>query len=98
MFHAELRVDLDTGQGPQPPLVDGNGDPRQPQAMLRWSNNGGKTWSNEHWRPCGFAGEYGTFVRWQRLGYGRRRVYEFVVTDPIPWAINDAFLRTAGAQ
>jgi len=25
-----------------------------PQAMLRWSNDGGSTWSNEHWTSIGF--------------------------------------------
>lgn len=92
-FHAEMKVDFNVGSGPQPPLTDGNGNPRPPQAMLRWSNNSGNTWSNEHIRGCGMAGEYDTFVRWQRLGYGRRRVYELVVTDPIAWSITDAYLR-----
>jgi hypothetical protein len=26
-----------------------------PQVMLRWSDDGGHTWSNEHWRPMGPA-------------------------------------------
>ncbi len=30
-----------------------------PQAMLRWSDDGGHTWSNEHWRSMGRIGEYG---------------------------------------
>src|SRR6185437_5937974 len=93
VFHSELKVDFNVGQGPQPPLTDGDGKPRPPQAMLRWSNNSGSTWSNEHIRGCGMAGEYDTFVRWQRLGYGRRRVYELTVSDPVFWAITDAYLR-----
>lgn len=98
VYHSELRVNLNAGNGPQPPFTDGNGNPRAPQAMLRWSNDAGSTWSNQHVRPCGFAGEYGTFVRWERLGYGRRRVYEFSVTDPIPWAITDAYLTLGAGQ
>ena len=43
-------------------------------------------------RDCGFAGQYGTFVRWKRLGYARRRVFELSMTDPIPWSITDAYL------
>ena len=39
-----------------------------PQYMLRWSDDGGHTWSNEHWRSGGGYGEYGTRVRWLRLG------------------------------
>lgn len=93
MYHAELTVDFDTGQGPQPPLLDGSGSPRPPQAMLRWSDNRGKTWSNEHVQGCGMAGQYNTRVIWRRLGQSRYRVYELSVSDPIPWAITDAYLR-----
>jgi len=95
VFYSEMFLDLDTGLGPQPPLVDGNGDPRAPEIIMRWSDNGGKTWSNDHTRPCGQAGEYGTIVRFQRLGQGRRRLWEFVVTDPIAWTINDGFVEAA---
>jgi hypothetical protein len=28
-------------------------DPLDPQVMLRWSDDGGHTWSNEHWRSMG---------------------------------------------
>ena len=95
VFHAELTVDFDTGQGPQPPLLDGAGAPRAPQAMLRWSDDRGKTWSNEHVRDCGFAGEYKTRVIWRRLGQSRYRVYELSFSDPAPLAIVDAYLRVA---
>lgn len=94
IFFAELRIMFNTGQGPQPPLTDGSGNPRPPQAILRWSDDHGSTWSNQHVANCGSAGQYGTYVRWQRLGQTRYgRVYELSVTDPIPWAIVDAFLR-----
>lgn len=95
IYHAELIVDFATGLGPQPPLVDGDGNPRPPQAMLRWSNNRGSTWSNQHIANCGFAGEYNTRVIWRRLGRSRYRVYELSVTDPIPWAIVDAYLEAS---
>jgi len=92
VYHSQLVVDVATGLGPQPPFVDGDGNPRPPQAMLRWSNDGGNTWSNQHIANCGFAGEYSTRVIWRRLGRARRRVYEFSVSDPIPWSIVDAYL------
>lgn len=94
IYHQALTIDMDTGLGLQPPLLDGMNNPRAPQAMLRWSNDSGKTWSNEHWIECGMAGEYATRVVWRRLGRGRKRVYEFVVTDPIPWSIKAAYLQT----
>ncbi len=93
VYHAELTVDFATGLGPQPPLTDGDGNPRPPQAMLRWSNNRGSTWSNQHIANCGFAGEYNTRVIWRRLGRSRYRVYELTVSDPIPWTIIDAYLK-----
>lgn len=92
VYHSELRVDFDTGLGPQPPLLGPGNEPRAPQAMLQISNDGGKTWGPEHWRECGMAGETMTFVRWKRLGQSRRRVYRLVVTDPIQWSIVDAYL------
>jgi hypothetical protein len=95
IYHTDLTVDFGVGLGPQPPLLDGNGNPRPPQAMLRWSDNRGSTWSNEHIANCGFAGEYNTRVIWRRLGRSRYRVYEVTVSDPIPWTIVDAYLRTA---
>jgi hypothetical protein len=95
VYHSELTVDFATGLGPQPPLLDGDGNPRPPQAMLRWSNNRGSTWSNQHIANCGFAGEYNTRVIWRRLGRSRYRVYEVSVSDPVSWTIVDAYLKTA---
>lgn len=91
-FH-ELEVVMDVGDGPMPPLLDGAGKARGPQAMLRWSNDGGRTWGNEHWVDVGQAGDYNARTRWLRMGRARDRVYELVVTDPIPWQIIEADLR-----
>lgn len=92
-FHADLTVDFDTGLGPQPPLTDGSGNPRAPQAMLRWSDDRGRSWSNEHWVGLGMAGQYQTRAQWRRLGRSRYRVYEVTISDPIPVVIVDAYLR-----
>lgn len=63
-----------------------------PQVMLRISNDGGKTWITEQWRSAGKTGEFHRRVRWNRLGMGRRRVFEVIVTDPIPWKITGAYV------
>ena len=66
-----------------------------PQAMLRWSDDGGHTWSNEHWASMGKIGEYGKRVIWRRLGMTtklRDRVYEISGTDPVKIAIMGAEL------
>lgn len=66
-----------------------------PQVMLRWSDDGGHTWSNEHWRSMGEVGQYGRRVIWRRLGMTlklRDRVYELSGTDPVKIAIMGAEL------
>lgn len=95
IYHAQITIDFETGLGPQPPLVDGNNAPRPPQAILQWSDDRGKTWSNERILNLGFSGEYRVRAVARRLGRSRYRVYRIVVTDPIPVTIVDAYLRAA---
>jgi len=66
-----------------------------PKFMLRWSDDGGHTWSNEHWASGGAVGQYSSRVVWRRLGMTlklRDRVYEVSGTDPIQIAIMAAEL------
>jgi hypothetical protein len=66
-----------------------------PQVMLRWSDDGGHTWSNEHWAGIGKIGEYYRRVFFRRLGMTlklRDRVYELSGTDPVKIAIVGAEL------
>ena len=84
-----LQVDCESGVG----LNTGQGN--NPQMMLRWSDDGGHTWSNEHWMSVGKIGEYYRRVIWRRLGMTlklRDRVYEVSGTDPVKLAIMDAEL------
>jgi len=84
-----LQLDCETGVG----LNDGQGS--DPAVMLRWSDDGGHTWSNEHWRSMGKIGEYGYRTIWRRLGMTekiRDRVYEVSGTDPVKIAIMGAEL------
>lgn len=64
-----------------------------PQAMLRWSNDGGSTWSSEHWTSIGKIGKYKNRAIWRRLGMARDRVFEVVVSDPINAVIISANLK-----
>lgn len=87
--HHSLQLDAETGVG----LVVGQGN--QPEAMLRWSDDGGHTWSNEHWQSMGAIGQYGYRTIWRRLGMTlklRDRVYEVSGTDPVKIAIMGAEL------
>jgi hypothetical protein len=67
----------------------------EPQVMLRWSDDGGHTWSSEYWRNMGPIGATQTRVIWRRLGAtmkSRDRVYEVSGTDPVIVAIMGAEL------
>jgi len=86
IFHHALQIDLETGVG----LVTGEGS--DPQLMLRWSDDGGETWSDEHWTSAGRMGEYQTRAVWMRLGRSRDRVYETTVTSPVAWSLLSAVL------
>jgi len=70
-----------------------------PKTMLRWSDDGGHTWSNEHWSPMGKIGVYQQRVFWRRLGMTlklRDRIYEVSGTDPVKIAIMGAELHLSG--
>jgi hypothetical protein len=67
----ECGVGLATGQG------------SDPQVMLQFSNDGGRTWSSEKWRGLGVAGEFKRRTRWNRLGQARDRIYRYAISDPV---------------
>lgn len=66
-----------------------------PQAMLRWSNDGGSTWSKEYWVSIGAMGKYKNRAIWRRLGMARDRIFEVVVTDPVNAVIVSANLKAS---
>jgi hypothetical protein len=68
-----------------------------PQIMLRWSDNGGKTWSNTYYLSIGYLGEYDLRVIKRMLGRARKRVWEVSWTDPVPIRFNDAVLKAKPA-
>jgi hypothetical protein len=84
-----LQLDIESGVG----LNLGQGS--DPEVMLRWSDDGGHTYSNEHWAKIGKIGEYYKRVFWRRLGMTlklRDRVYELSGTDPVKITIMGAEL------
>jgi len=84
-----LQLDCESGVG----LVTGQGS--DPEIMLRWSDDGGHTWSNEHLSKVGKIGQYYRRVFWRRLGMTlklRDRVYEISQTDPVKTVIVGAEL------
>ena len=90
-----MQLDCETGVG----LVTGQGE--NPQVMLRWSDDGGHTWSNEHWKSMGRIGRFGYRTIWRRLGATlkiRDRVYEVSGTDPVRIYIMGAELLLSGTR
>lgn len=90
-----LQLDCETGVG----LNTGLGS--DPQVMLRWSDDGGHTWSNEHWKSMGAIGKFGKRTIWRRLGATmkiRDRVYEVSGTDPVRIYIMGAELLLSGTN
>ena len=75
---SSLQIEFTPGVG----LQSGQGE--TPEAMLRWSDDGGFTWSNEHWRSIGAAGVTLNRAIWRRLGGPRDRVFEVNFSDPTP--------------
>ena len=77
----KMGVGEQTGQG-----VD-------PQAMLRISKDGGRTWGAEQWQSIGKAGDFLARAKWARLGMARDWVFEVTVTDPVDAEIVSATLK-----
>jgi len=83
-FYA-LEIEFEAGVG-----LSGGVQGEDPQAMLDWSDDGGHTWSNEHWVNIGKIGEYTKRAIWRQLGISRNRIYRLTVSDSIKWVIIDA--------
>lgn len=77
MRHSRLELVFEQGVG----LSTGQGS--DPQVMLRWSNDGGRTWSNWVNRSLGAMGSFRTHATWNRLGQATDRVYEYAISDPV---------------
>lgn len=62
--------------------------------VLRYSNDGGHTWSNELWRDLGAMGEYQKRVYWHRLGItsGQPRVYELSGSANVKTVLISAYI------
>jgi hypothetical protein len=86
LIHNKLEIDFDAGRG----LAVGQGS--DPFCILRYSDDGGITWSSEKWRSIGKIGEYTRRAVWRRLGVARERVYELAISEPIKTVVTGAYL------
>lgn len=62
----------------------GTGDATtNPQVMMQFSDDLGRTWSNERWAGIGKVGQYGKRAQWRKQGLvTRNRVYRFKASAP----------------
>lgn len=86
VFCSQLQIEFTPGVGLQ------TGQGQNPQVMLRWSDDGGFTWSNEHYASIGAAGKTRNRAVWRALGHARDRVWEASISDPVPRNIIGATL------
>jgi hypothetical protein len=99
-FFDELQIQFQPGVGLTGTTTPLNTETvgANPQAMLRWSNDGGSTWSNEHWVTIGKTGKYKNRAIWRRLGWSRDRVFEVTVSDPVKAVVVSANLKATEGE
>jgi hypothetical protein len=78
--YSSLRLGMGVGVGTS------TGQGANPKMMMRYSDDGGHTWSNEMQAAVGPIGAFNQTVEWHRLGstrYEQGRVFEISATDPV---------------
>ena len=85
VFFQELQIDMETGVGA--------GAVANPQAVLSWSDDGGRSWSSDRVGIMGATGEYAARVIWRRLGRSRARVFRLTISDAVKRVITGAYLK-----
>jgi hypothetical protein len=87
VFYSRFQVDMETGVGISSTEESPDYDDTQgydPQMKMRYSNDGGYTWSNFLLGGIGKIGERLKRVIWNRLGSARDRVFEISISEPVP--------------
>lgn len=91
--HARVDLDMIRGVG----LNSANTNAASPVVELRYSDNGGKSWSTWRSRGLGEIGEYEKPIRFRKLGQAgaQGRTYHIRSTSPVIRGLIDAHLWTA---
>jgi hypothetical protein len=80
-----LILDAEAGVG----LITGQGS--DPQVMMRYSVDGGRTWSSDLWRSLGAIGQPEYKPAWTNLGMGYDWVFELSCSDPVSFSLFNLF-------
>jgi hypothetical protein len=93
LFASRLEIFVQPGIGlsGDPATIQG----ANPLLMLRYSGDGGRTWSNELTASTGLIGDAEARVVFDSLGSGRAWVPEITATDPVNWVILGADIEVA---
>lgn len=86
VFVHKVEIDVESGLG----LVEGQ-QGEDPIIMFDWSDDKGKTFSNELRSSAGQIGEYFKRVVFWRLGHTRGRINRIRMTDPVRWVVTGAY-------
>ena len=81
LYFQWFQVDMQTGVGL---ATDSNPNNIDPVMNLRWSDDGGHTYSTEISCSVGKIGEYRARARWNRLGRSRARIWEVSIMANVP--------------
>lgn len=94
--YSQFTLDCDTGVG----LDVAPGQPGyDPQVIMRYSDDRGKTYGNDRQESLGRVGQVKERVIFNQLGASRiGKAFDTVVSDPVPWTVNGAYLRTGGPE
>jgi hypothetical protein len=87
IFYKKFRLSAMVGDGPV-------GDPNN-VIVLRTSNDGGNTWSQDYQKTLGDAGNYTTIIEWRALGRSMRRSFEISTTVRAQVTLVDAFIEVS---
>lgn len=85
-----LRLQCDAG------VANATGQGSDPVVMLRYSVDGGMTYSDELFAEQGASGDYWTTVEWCGLGQGDDWVFELATSEPMAHAWSGASLDAEG--
>jgi len=83
VLHNRIEIKFEAGVG----LLGGD----DPEATLKWSDDGGNTFSTGEAVSIGEYGERGVRAIWRSLGKSRNRIYELTISAPVKVIIIGAY-------
>jgi hypothetical protein len=90
VFYSQLEVELEAGQGN---TLDPSDIGAAPLMSMRFSDDGGHSYSDWRTQSGGAVGDYKHRSYWPRLGRSQDRVFEIAVTSEVSWRLTGANLR-----